>query len=327
MIRIATFNAENLFSRVLILNKEGKRRDEVDNTPLKQLIAKGLVRVRKTREGQEWITYTRTSISGVAQQNTARVIDALDADVVCLQEVEDLETLRLFNQQVLFPVQKKSHHTPYPYLLLIDGNDKKRFIDVAIMSRFPIGAIRTHIFDRKDNKLVFSRDCLEVEVKTGDDIALNFLINHFKSQIPQFVGGEDQSPIKRGRQATRVAEILKERFESNPRGYFVVAGDLNDEPASPQIAPLINTDSPQLFNVNTESDDGENWTHLYGNKKERFDYLLISQNLRQKLKHVHIERRGISRSRRAYAGERFKTVEGMGTEASDHCGVVASLDI
>jgi len=51
-----------------------------------------------------------------------------------------------FHDAVLEPILTITGRSGYPYILLIDGNDP-RGIDVAILSRYPIIDVKTHIFD------------------------------------------------------------------------------------------------------------------------------------------------------------------------------------
>lgn len=78
--------------------------------------------------------------------HTARVLAAVDADVVALVEVEDRPGLVKFNTNVLGSVFEATGRTAYPFALVVDGNDQ-RGIDVGILSRFPITDITTHVFD------------------------------------------------------------------------------------------------------------------------------------------------------------------------------------
>jgi hypothetical protein len=58
-------------------------------------------------------------------------------DILCLQEVENIDAIRKFNQDYL------GGH--YPYAILIDGWDPRN-IDVALLSVFPIVSLRSRGF-------------------------------------------------------------------------------------------------------------------------------------------------------------------------------------
>ena len=60
-------------------------------------------------------------------------------DILCLQEVENLDAIRRFNEDHL------DDH--YPYMLLVDGWEPRN-IDVGVLSVLPIVEVRSHIDDR-----------------------------------------------------------------------------------------------------------------------------------------------------------------------------------
>ena len=88
-----------------------------------------------------------------------------------------------------------------------------RFIDVAVLSKYPFAYIRTYQFDRTPNNrsYVFSRDCLEVGIELPG-LVLPIFVNHFKSMME----GRKQTMGRRKLQAERVLQILNTRFNNNP---------------------------------------------------------------------------------------------------------------
>jgi endonuclease/exonuclease/phosphatase family metal-dependent hydrolase len=296
-IKIGTFNAENLFLRYKFLGKE------VDQS---KYIKDGW-RIEKMGlqifdEGQ--------------RKNTARVILENDPDVICLQEVENLATLKQFNSNYL--------NRKYPYAMLIDANDPRQ-IDVGILSKLEIGGVRTHQFDKDEKGAIFSRDCLEADIfvdKKGNK-SLTLFVNHLKSRL----GGEAETAEKRKRQATRIAEIIHERFGSNVKNAnFAVLGDFNDTPDAECLKPIL--DGSLVENVVARLPENEQWTHYWEAKHEinQFDYILLSRALSKKNPNVlpKIERRGLADYAKAYKGPRFP---GAGKkEASDHCAVFMEIN-
>lgn len=59
----------------------------------------------------------------------------MDLDVLAVQEVEDIHVQRSFNKEYLGNL--------YSHQVLIEGNDP-RFIDVALLSALPLGAVTTY---------------------------------------------------------------------------------------------------------------------------------------------------------------------------------------
>ena len=77
-----------------------------------------------------WFELTKEPVKETATQNTARVIDLLKADVLCVVEAEDRTGLVRFNKDVLPSVGAQ----PFQHIMLIDGNDD-RGIDVGIVTK------------------------------------------------------------------------------------------------------------------------------------------------------------------------------------------------
>lgn len=348
-VRVGTFNCENLFSRSRIIDlsdspAEQKRASaaikaadalrkvlkkktysKADKKKIRDLldVGRGFFTLEKDRgklmvgnkvvasgaaDFLGHIKFSRGDISGTAIRNTGRIIKELNADILCIVEVEDRQLLGHFNSQVLASNRFSNH-------MVIDGNDD-RGIDVGILSRKPLKSIRTHVNDRDDEGQIFSRDCAEYEMRLDDGRSLWVLCNHFKSKgfgTPLF------NDSRRERQAARVAKILEEQFDLT-KDLVVVAGDLNDTPASAPLSPLLSLSG--LHNVvDTLPADGR-FTHIFQGDRNQIDYLLVSTPLRDALTSVTIERRGMFSF-----PDRFSTITRLSEEASDHAGVVAEFAI
>jgi endonuclease/exonuclease/phosphatase family metal-dependent hydrolase len=255
-----------------------------------------------------WAELAKGDLNWGAVKNTARVIAEANADILLTVEVEDRLTLHRFNRQVL---AGQLHAEPYPFNMLIDGNDI-RGIDVGLLSRRPITSVRSHIFDKKNSRDIFSRDCPEFEIDI-DGEPLWLLGNHFKSK--RGGGGGD----KRKDQGERVAQLYQKALERSAR--VVVAGDLNDTPGSP---PLTFLETAGLKDAMSHgSYEGPPGTHgKCTDSDDKIDYLMFSPELFAKVEKVEVERRGIFEF-----GTPFDTVTGPEDQASDHAAVVAELDL
>ena len=352
LLRIATFNVENLFRRPRALNADDPDMQKAvfrDIQRLKDLIAKQhytdankvemteilkrnqvkaptkrpfFVNVIRGRlfnsntlkivaDGRDdfvgWIETANDTIDEEAIRNTARVIDAVNADVLCLVEVENRLALDQFNREIIQSIAGSA----YGHNMLIDGNDS-RGIDVAILSRHPLRNMRSHIQDRLNGNQIFSRDCPEYEVLLPDGTSLWLLCNHFKSKI----GGGGP---KRTQQATRVKDILNENFNLQ-NDLVVVAGDLNDTPNSQPLSGLLQVN--RLHDVLDHLPAGEP-RFTYKNGPDQIDYLLVSDPLEGAIGAVHIERQGIFSNNFPH----FPEVTSDTTSASDHAAVVAEFNI
>ncbi|MFF3403498.1 endonuclease/exonuclease/phosphatase family protein [Streptomyces sp. NPDC002659] len=261
-----------------------------------------------------WAELVRDDLGWEAVENTARVIAAVNADVLLTVEVEDRLTLDRFNTQVLGGVLGKR---PYPYNMLIDGNDS-RGIDVGILSRHPIECIRSHIADPgQGGQPLFSRDCPEYEIRVNGT-RLWILGNHFKSKG---FGIAADSEKKRRAQARRVRKIYEAALERS--AHVVVAGDLNDTPNSVSIKSLLGGGLRDA--MSHPGYTGEPGTFGTGTSlNQKIDYLMFSPELFSRVQHVDVERRGIWAPR---TFKSFLTVTSKANQASDHGALYADLDL
>jgi endonuclease/exonuclease/phosphatase family metal-dependent hydrolase len=347
-LRVATFNCNNLFSRPKIFRSSETRSQELlgyvtkleaelrkdvfDHAEINRLkgLLSGYATINDVRGKHDsavgckdwlgWVELTRGGAEDVAIDNTARVISDIDADVICLMEIEDRFSLQKFHddlvvERFLQPANKQG----YERILLLDGNDDRR-IDVAVMSRRPVKSLCTHIHERIEyngNRVkTFSRDCLEVEIELPEGKNLRVLVNHLKSQ-GYSPPDDPNSRRRREGQARRVAELCDEHDLQND--YLIVAGDLNSKPSDSSVLPL--TTKAGLYNVNLNLPENERGT--YKTSKDQLDYLLISEALRPKLQGVRIERRGVYTRTNKWTP--YPTVVGTRTQASDHGSVVADF--
>ena len=218
-------------------------------------------------------------------------------------------------QEFLAPINRPG----YRHLLLVDGNDE-RGIDVSLATNLEVEWMRSHAHERTDymgnDTATFSRDCLVVRMKAPDGKPLTILVNHLKSMGYS----PDADPLSNKRrlgQAKRVAELTDLHDLQNE--YVIVAGDLNSEPDSPSLEPLVTKQG--LHDVNLELDKDERGTFRTG--KQQLDYLFVSDALHPKLKSVHIERRGIYTKTKPH----YEEVKSMRDQASDHGAVVAEFQL
>lgn len=359
-MRIATFNTENLFTRAKVLNfkdsaegdkilkKIGELQAELDKTVYDKPVILSLYKELKDyieiseERGKlfkrrlsaikgvaangvdDWdgtIQFKRAKFSDTTRLNTAKVLKALKADVQCLVEVEDRDTINSFSLDLL-GTQK------FPFNILIDGNDP-RGIDVGLLSRFPIKNIRTNIFTKEkpqSRSFIFSRDCLEVELETATGKSLFILCNHFKSK--GFSASQATSDARRKLQANTVRDILKQRYDLKNE-MVVVLGDFNDTPDSKPLKDLLAV--PNLFDVlelKFGNDTDKRYTYFF-KQKIQIDFILVSKPLKDVFADAGVERRGMFELDTLSGGaeKRFDTVTAASNAASDHAAVWADFNI
>ena len=128
-VKVGTFNLNNLFSRY---NFEGEiaaiqqKETGIDSAFEYVFGQDAHYRIR---------TYKGQLVKAKEPVDTDRIVERIkriDVDVLAVQEVEDIDTMRQFNRDRLQGM--------YPYQVLIEGNDA-RLIDVGVFSKLPIGAI------------------------------------------------------------------------------------------------------------------------------------------------------------------------------------------
>lgn len=297
-MRLATFNCENLFARYSFKNNFSPRGDGgflINNLAFE--------------------IYEETE-----KQITAKAIKDIDADVVALQEVENLIVLDRFNSRYLAAKN-------YKHRILIDSNNDDRGIDVGLLSRYPIVSVRSFRHDRSPTKksTVFSRDCLEVHIDVGGK-ELVVYVNHFKSMI----GGRDSTKERRFNQAARVAEIIDEQWKMKKySGNYIVLGDLNDYPdESTSLVPLLKHKG--LVNVMDRIPENDRWTHFYSKENEyrQLDHMFISPSLAKTNKGApQIYRNGLPYRAEKYEGPRLDNIGENNPKASDHAAIYMDLEL
>lgn len=351
-LTIGTFNLENLLRRLEIA------RDRETGAWLPDA-AVGLNEPSNEAEGLLIEKAVRSAISDDQRQLSAQVIRDLDADVLCLQEVDDLKTLKWFHDRYV----RRAVRQPYEHFALLEGNDS-RGIDVAVMARrgFPF-AVRSHSalsyadlglfneglkrFNLAPQSPVFKRDCLEVTLEMEGG-GLTLFVCHFKSM------GEDRErtlPIRLA-ESRAVRRLIEMRFgQRAASASWAIVGDLNDYRAK----RALDVDPDKLDDVGQSGidplfEDGfshnvverlprlDRWTHFWsgGREMSQLDYILVSPALARRNPNAlpRIERRGLpfrvpwpKTDVEPAPGDRYPRVGYDRPKASDHAGLAITLEL
>jgi endonuclease/exonuclease/phosphatase family metal-dependent hydrolase len=302
-LRIATFNVENLASR----NSYGPRR-RPDTAPALSLFHFAQPEARENVERS-----VAVALEDDKRELTALAIAETRADILALQEVDNLDVLTAFFSNYVHRVSDLR----YEHFKLFHGNDP-RGIDVAFAMRKGLaepdtitfrshreasfGELGIYAEDLEDLGIrpgdrVFNRDCLEAAVDLGDR-DLSLFICHFKA-IADYEDGRGGTLVFRRAEADAVRRIIERRFGEHWRSAnWIIAGDLNDFSERITIGGEVQQALPSGldsllddFAVNPVSSlpASERWTYLYRNLMEseevvieehvQLDHLLLSPSL------------------------------------------------
>ena len=267
-----------------------------------------------------WVELSKEPTNEISTRLTARVIADINAEVIAVVEAEDRPSLVRFNREML--------NNQYDHVMLIDGNDE-RGIDVGLMAQtgFPIERIRSNVDREDDVGEIFSRDCPQYEVQTGNGDVIHVLVNHFKSQSG---GGGD----KRLRQATAVRNIADEL--TNDGHHVVVLGDLNEGPPNESqhvlnFEPLYESSSPLIDCYSLQGFDPGPRPGTFNSCgiRNRLDYIFISESLENAFHAGGIWRMGLwgTRITRPDNWVTYQDMTRSDEQASDHAAVFIDLDL
>jgi endonuclease/exonuclease/phosphatase family metal-dependent hydrolase len=257
-LRVATWNVENLFDE----------RDEPGrgDTPVQPAeVARKLERL-------------------------GAVLRKIDADVVVLQEVENVG---LLERLASGPLAGRGYRPR-----LVDGLDP-RGIDVALLSRVPVERYVSHAADRDASGApLWSRDLVEAHLRVGGRHVVAFGAHLVSRRDPT------KGP-RRASQARRARALADDAAARWPDALILVAGDLNDEPSSAALAPLLADGAWADLGGRLPPDRAWTWAGL--GTRVRLDYLLVPR-------------------RSAAAAVRVQVWDGEDVRAaSDHRPLVADL--
>jgi predicted extracellular nuclease len=302
-LRVGTFNVENLAAR----SSYGPRQ-RPDTAP-----ALSLFHFAEAEDRENIERSIAVALEDDKRELTALAIAEMRADILALQEVDNLDVLQAFFANYVHRVSDLR----YEHFKLVHGNDQ-RGIDVAFCMRkglVPADAltVRSHRettfaelnlyaddledFGIRPGDRVFNRDCLEVTV-VFPERELTLLVSHFKAMTPY--GDERAGTVAlRGAEASAVRRIVERRFGPDWRSAnWIVAGDLNDFRQRITLGGEVQDVRPSGLDALLDGfavdpmerlPASERWTYLYRDLVEpesvlleehvQLDYLLLSPAL------------------------------------------------
>lgn len=270
-----------------------------------------------------WAELTTEHVSALAMTHTALVIRDVGAHVLGVVEAESRPLLQRFSSAMLEQIGS----TAYEQVLLFDGNDG-RGIDVGLLVRdgHRVTNMRTHIFDTDAKGVVFSRDCAEYHVEVPGGNHLVVLVNHLKSK-GYSSKGDPLGAQRRFRQAAAIARIYNDLVDSGIE-HIAVVGDLNDDPTSEALAPLLDRTPLRDISEHPNFEWGpRRGTYKSGNDSDKIDYVLLSPNLYDLATGGGVFRKGVWRGNRTKnKWDIYDTMTADVHAASDHAAIYADID-
>ncbi|MCX8279540.1 endonuclease/exonuclease/phosphatase family protein [Phyllobacterium sp. 0TCS1.6C] len=241
-VRIATFNVENLMNR---FDFSGFRNNLNQDRTLQLFQIKDENQYRQLEQARA-IAHTDDT-----RQLTALAIAATHADIICLQEVDNIGALNAFEFGYLFKMVGEGYRHKY----MVEGNDS-RGIDVAVLVRdqtrdgeaiefvemtshahvtyqeFGLHTPELALLGLEPHERIFKRDCLCIDLRVGGR-PLSLFVSHFKSMGSPRNGmdGRTASMPVRMAEAKAVRRIIEEKFGGVAGAMardWLICGDFND---------------------------------------------------------------------------------------------------
>jgi len=214
-------------------------------------------------------------------------IKVLKPDVIAFEEMGAERALRELQGSL------KGEGLDLPHAEFVSGFDTN--IHVAVLSRFPIVARRSHTNDSfllSGRRFRVSRGIAELDIQVTPRYQFTLFAAHLKSR--RVIAAADEAEL-RLQEAKVLREKIDARLAANPRANIVVLGDLNDTKDSPSTKAVMGFGRGKLVDTRPAENNGDHtpaanpnwdppnitWTHYYGKEDtySRIDYILVSQGM------------------------------------------------
>ena len=207
-------------------------------------------------------------------EHLAQSIAQLNADVVAFQEVENRFYLERFVNVFLTELG-------YEHVVHFEGNDT-RGIDVCLISRVPIGPVRSyrHLTFPGPNDTIrkFNRDLLAVTIEPPGAEPLEVWVVHLKSNS----GGREFAEPVRMAEARQLRKLLDQQLGEDPDARILVLGDFNDTWDSETLKTIVGEGSTALWSATSELGGDLPDTYNRGEFHSMIDFILCSPAMAKK---------------------------------------------
>jgi endonuclease/exonuclease/phosphatase family metal-dependent hydrolase len=230
---------------------------------------------------------TRRAKSAAAKAKVRESIRALKPDVLALQEMGSVHALLELRDSL------KAEGLDFPYWEHVAGADTN--IHVAVLSRFPFAARRSHTNDNfllGGRRFRVGRGFGEVEVSVNPNYSFTLITAHLKSKRP--IAQADEADL-RLEEAKLLREKIDVRLAADPNANLIVLGDFNDSKDSLSTRAVMGRGKRKLVDTRPAERNGDSapnsalvgesravtWTHYYGKEDSysRIDYILLSPGI------------------------------------------------
>ncbi len=230
---------------------------------------------------------SRTAKSAESRAKVRESIKALKAEVIALEEMGEVSALMELQAAL------KAEGLDLPHWEHVTGWDTN--IHVAVLSKFPIVARRSHTNDSfllSGRRFRVSRGIAEVDIQVSPAYQFTLFAAHLKSK--RAVPEADEAEM-RLEEAKVLREKIDARLTANPQANIIVVGDFNDTKDTRSTKAIIGIGKGKLVDTRPAEKNGDNtppanpnwdpsnitWTHFYGKEDSysRIDYIMVSQNM------------------------------------------------
>ena len=183
----------------------------------------------------------RRAKSAAAKAKVRESIRALKPDVLALQEMGGVHALLELRDSL------KAEGLDLPYWEHVAGADTN--IHVAVLSRFPFAARRSHTNDSfllGGRRFRVGRGFAEVEVSVNTNYSFTLITAHLKSK--RAIAQADEADL-RLEEAKLLREKIDARLAAEPNVNLVVLGDFNDSKDSPSTKAVIGRGKHKLIDT------------------------------------------------------------------------------
>jgi len=223
-------------------------------------------------------TEARFAKSAEAKAKVRESILALKPDVIALQEMGTTNALLELRDSL------KAKGLDCPYWEHVTGFDTN--IHVAILSRFPFAARRSHTNDNyllSGRRFRVGRGFAEVDIQVNSNYSFTLITAHLKSKRPIAQADEAEMRLE---EAKLLREKVDTRLAANPNANVVVLGDFNDTKDSASTKAVLGRGKQKLVDTRPAEQNGDNvpstnpaWDPRFYGKEDtysRIDFLLLS---------------------------------------------------